>query len=54
MDDMNDLVSYDLRPLDAMNHSRLWMLIMILHHVFKPLYAMNNSKVMDIMNNPRS
>ena len=42
MDDMNDLVSCDLRPLDAMNRSRLWMLRTIIHHALKPLYAMNN------------
>ena len=45
VDDMNDSVSYDLRPSEAMNHLGLWMLITILQHTHKPLYAMNNSRL---------
>ena len=45
MDDMNYSVSCDLRPLDAMNCSGLWMLIKIIDHDLKPLYAMNNPKL---------
>ena len=42
MDDMNNLRSYELRPLDTMNNSRLWMIWTILHHTLKQLDAMNN------------
>ena len=45
VNDMNDSVSIDLRPLEAINHLRLWMLITILHYALKPLYAMNNSRL---------
>ena len=44
VDDMNDSVSYDLRPLDAINRLGLWMLIMILHHVLKAMDAINNPR----------
>ena len=44
VNDMNDSVSCDLRPLDAMNRLGLWMLITILQHTHKPLYAMNNPR----------
>ena len=39
VNDMNDLVSCDLRPLDAMNRSELWMLITNLHHWLLPKSA---------------
>ena len=45
VDDMNDSVSYDFRPSEAVNHLGLWMLITILHHARKPLYAMNNPRL---------
>ena len=38
---MNDLGSRELRPLDAMNHLRLQILLKILHHELKPLNTMN-------------
>ena len=41
VDDMNDLGSYELKPLVAMNRWGLWMLWAILHHEVKPLDAMN-------------
>ena len=43
MDDMNDSRSLELRPLDAMNRSWLWMIRTILLHELKPLDAMNSS-----------
>ena len=46
MDDMNDLVSYDMRPLDVMNHLGLWMLITILYHALKSLYVITTQKVL--------
>ena len=67
MDHTNNLGSYELRPLDAMNNIRLRIIQMILGH--KPMIqnAMNNSgfwitwmtpghklKVLDDMNNSRS
>ena len=45
VNDMNDSVSCDLRPLDAMNRSELWMLITNLHHALKTLYTLNNSRL---------
>ena len=41
MDDMNDSGSHELKPLDAMNYSRLRMIWMILHDELKPLDDMN-------------
>ena len=32
---MDDLGSHELRPLDVMNKSRLWMILTILHHELK-------------------
>ena len=44
MDDMDDLGSRELRPLDAMSSSRLWMIGMILHHELRVVDDMNNSR----------
>ena len=53
MDDMDDLGSHELRPVDVMNCSRLWMIWMILCHELKPLDAMNY-QAMDDMNDSGS
>ena len=45
VDDMNDLRSSDLRPLDAMTISRLWMNGMILGHEPIALNAINISRL---------
>ena len=42
VDDMNDLGSCELRPLDTMNNSNLLMLWMILCHELKVLDDMND------------
>ena len=42
MDDMNDSVSCDLKPPDAMNSSGLRIISMILGHEPMSLNAMNN------------
>ena len=41
MDDMNDSGSHELKPLDTMNYSGLWMIWMILRDELKPLDDMN-------------
>ena len=43
MDDMNDLESYELRPLDAINNSGLWMIWLILGREPMVPNSMNNS-----------
>ena len=43
--DMNDLVSHDLRPLDAMNSLRLRIISMILGHEPMSPNVMNNSRL---------
>ena len=43
MEDMNDLRSYELKPLDAMNSSGLWITQMILTHEPMVLNVMNSS-----------
>ena len=45
MDDMNNSVSYELRPLDAMNNIGLKMIYMILGHEPMILNAMNNLRL---------
>ena len=45
MDNMNDSGSRELRPLDAMNNSRLWIILMILGFEHKVLNVMNNSRL---------
>ena len=42
MDYMNDLGSYEVRPLDEMNNSRVWMINSILGHELKALDVMNS------------
>ena len=44
MDDMNNSVSYELRPLDAMNNIGLRMTSMILGREPMILNSMNNSR----------
>ena len=39
---MQMTLGHEVRALDAMNSLGLWMILVILHLVFKPLYAMNN------------
>ena len=41
MDDVNDSGSHELKPLDTMNYSGLWMIWIILRHELKPLDDMN-------------
>ena len=43
VDDMNNLGSYELNPLDFMNWSGLRKIQIILCHELKPLDAINNS-----------
>ena len=43
VDDKNDLGSYKLRPLDAMNRLEWWMILMVLRYKLKPLDVMNSS-----------
>ena len=43
VDDMNDSISLDLRPPDAMNNSGLRIISMILSHEPMSPNAMNNS-----------
>ena len=45
MDDMNELGSHELKPLDAMSRSRLWLIRMILHHELKVMDDMNDSRL---------
>ena len=45
VDDMNDLGSHELRPLDAMNNLGLWVIWKILSCKEKALNAMNKSKL---------
>ena len=40
---MNDLESYELKPLDVMNGSRLWMICATLGHALKTVVVLNNS-----------
>ena len=46
VNDMNDLESCELRPLDAINSSRLWMILMILGCEPMAINAMNNSAML--------
>ena len=43
--DMNDLISYELRPLDVMSNLELWMIWMILHHELRVVDDMNDSEL---------
>ena len=45
VNDMNDLGSHELTPLDAMNNSRLRITLMILSPKPMTLNAMNSSKL---------
>ena len=42
VNDMNDLGSRELKPLDVMNNSGLWMIWKILGHELEALETMNN------------
>ena len=41
VDDMINLGSFELRPLDDMNLLGCWMISMIFHHEIKPIDFMN-------------
>ena len=45
MNDMNDFISRDLRPLDAMRSLRLWMTWMIMYHELRVVDNMNDSEL---------
>ena len=45
MDDMNELESYELKHLDVISNSWLWMIWMILSHKPMAVNAMNNSSM---------
>ena len=49
MDDINNFRSwapgYELKALNAMNYSRLWLTRMTLGHELRALNAMNNSRL---------
>ena len=45
VNDMNDLISRELRPLDAMSSLGLWMISMILSHELRVVDDMNNSEL---------
>ena len=42
VNDMNDMISYELRPLDAMSNLRLWMIWMILCNELRGVDDMND------------
>ena len=42
MDDINELGSHELKPLDAMSSSRLWLISMILHHELRVVDDLND------------
>ena len=42
---MNDLISRELRPLDAMSSLGLWMIWMILHHELRVVDDINDSEL---------
>ena len=45
VNDTNDLISHELRPLDAMSSLWLWMIWMILYHELRVGDHMNDSKL---------
>ena len=45
MNDMNDLISCELRPLDVVSSLGLWMIWMILHHELRAMDDMNDSEL---------
>ena len=45
VNDMKDLRSHEIRPLDVMNRLGRRMILMILHHELKPLDATNSSRL---------
>ena len=54
INDMNDLGLHELRPIDAMNRSRLWMIWTILCHELKPLDCYELLRDVKDMNDYRS
>ena len=43
MDDMNDLGSYEVKPLNAKYNSKLWMILIYLLHELRIVDDMNES-----------